>query len=155
MRNLARRLSTSVLAMAVAVAAFGSPAYAANPYTPASACNDEFGGSWTQVSDGHRSIIADDGADLGDVYLMYNSTTGYNCVTMLKTKYAGTGSSIKASIKVDEEGTARDWHSDNGFYKYYAAVQRYGKGMCIQYWASTLYGGFWQGNGRDSWGNCI
>ncbi|MFG2054283.1 hypothetical protein ACGFI9_09635 [Micromonospora sp. NPDC048930] len=156
MRTLARRLSTSVLAVAVAVATFGSPARAAtNPYTPAQACSTDFGGSWTQVSDGHRSIIADDGVQLGDVYLMYNSGTGYNCVTMIKTRSVGTATSIRASIKVDVEGTLREWQSDSGSYKYYAAIQRYGRGMCIQYWGSALYGGYWQGNGRDTWGNCI
>ncbi|NJP31578.1 hypothetical protein [Micromonospora thermarum] len=155
MRTLARRLSTSVLAVAVAVTTFGSPAHAANPYTPAEACNADFGGSWTQVSDGHRSIIADDGTDLGDVYLMYNSATGYNCVTMIKVRAAGTATQIKASIKVDVEGTTRVWVSDSGSYKYYAAVQRYARDMCVQYAGSALYGGYWQGNGRYTWGNCI
>jgi hypothetical protein len=41
---------------------------------------------------------------------MYNSGNGYNCVTMIKTRWAGTATSIKAGIKVDEEGTSREWH---------------------------------------------
>ncbi|SBT37307.1 hypothetical protein [Micromonospora auratinigra] len=154
-RRFARRLSTSLLAATVAVVTFAAPARAANPYTPAQACGNEFGGSWTASSDGHRSIVADNGVKLGDVYLMYNYATDYNCVTMIKARDIGTASPIKASIKVDVEGTLREWQSDSGSYKYYAAVQRYANNMCVQYYGSALYGGYWQGNGRTTWGNCI
>ncbi|SBT46654.1 hypothetical protein [Micromonospora narathiwatensis] len=150
MRVLARRLSISTLSLAVAVATFGSPARAAaNPYTAAQACSNDFGGSWTQVSDGHRSIT-DSGTKVGDVYLMYNSATGYNCVATLKAVAVGSTTGVAARLRV--EGSS--WVTDSGNYKYYAAIQRSARGACVMYEGEVMNFTMWFSNGRNAWGNC-
>ncbi|MEU5722326.1 hypothetical protein [Micromonospora sp. NPDC047738] len=129
---------------------FGSPAHAAtNPFTPAQACNNDFGGSWAQASDGHRSIYSGS-TKVGDVYLMYNSATGYNCVATLKAVAIGSTTGVAASLRV--EGSS--WATDSGNYKYYAAKQRAARDTCVQYEGEVLYGTMWAGNGRYTWGNC-
>ncbi|MBP2705882.1 hypothetical protein JOL79_18915, partial [Microbispora sp. RL4-1S] len=81
MRTFARRLVILGVSAAAVSALAGSPAQAAtNPYTPALACNNDFGGNWASTTDGHRTINNLSGAKMGDVYLMYNSATGDNCV---------------------------------------------------------------------------
>ncbi|MEU2615983.1 hypothetical protein ABZ570_31090 [Micromonospora sp. NPDC007271] len=130
---------------------FGSPARAAaNPFTPAQACNNDFGGSWAQVSDGHRSIYASDGTKTGDVYLMYNSATGYNCVATLKAVAIGSTTGVAARLRV----SGSSWVEDSGNYKYYAAKQRSARDACVMYEGSVLNGTMWTGNGRYTWGNC-
>ncbi|WP_460806326.1 hypothetical protein [Micromonospora zhanjiangensis] len=100
MRRVARRLAISITAAAVATVALASPAQAAsNPYSAAQACATDFGGSWASVSDGHRSITAPDGTRVGDVYLMYNSGTGYNCVATIKRVAVGSSTGVSAGIR--------------------------------------------------------
>ncbi|MFG2053107.1 hypothetical protein ACGFI9_03665 [Micromonospora sp. NPDC048930] len=136
--------------MTVAVATFGSPARAAtNPFTAAQACNNDFGGSWAQASDGHRSIYSGS-TKVGDVYLMYNSATGYNCVATLKAVAIGSETGVAASLRV--EGAS--WVTDSGNYKYYAAKQRYAADTCVMYEGEVLYGTMWAAAGRYTWGNC-
>ncbi|GIJ30148.1 hypothetical protein Vqi01_53100 [Micromonospora qiuiae] len=151
MRGSARRLAISILAATVATVTLAAPAQAAtNPFTAAQACNNDFGGSWAHVSDGHRSITAPNGTKVGDVYLMYNSASGNNCVATLKRVSVGTNSGVSAGIRV--EGSS--WVYDPGNYKYYAAIQRSARDRCVMYSGEVLYGTSWQGNGRSSWGNC-
>ncbi|MFF4779670.1 hypothetical protein ACFY05_43350 [Microtetraspora fusca] len=131
-----------------------APARAAtNPYTPQSACANDFGGSWSSTTDGHRSVLTPTGAKWGDVYLMYNSATGYNCVATIKSAYVGTASYTFASIMV--QGVAQ-WYSEARYLKYYAAVQRPAGGKCVQYDAGIMNptdSGSASG-GRHTWGNC-
>jgi len=151
MRVLARRLAISIASVAVAVAGFASPAHAAtNPFTAAQACNNDFGGSWAYASDGHRTISADDGTRVGDVYLMYNGATGYNCVVTLKAVAVGTSSGVSATLTV--QGSGSFTQSDN--YKYYAAKQRSAVDTCVRYSGEILYGTMWEVAGRSTWGNC-
>jgi len=101
-RTLAQRLAAAVTLAMVAALAIASPAHAAtNPYTAAQACSNDFGGSWASVTDGHRTITASDGTHVGDVYLMYNHGTGYNCVATLKTVDVGVLTGMDAGIRVE------------------------------------------------------
>lgn len=151
MRVLARRLAISIVSVAVAVAGFASPAQAAtNPFTAAQACNNDFGGSWAYATDGHRTISAPDGTKVGDVYLMYNGATGYNCVVTLKAVAIGTSTGVSASLTVQGSGT----YTQSSNYKYYAAKQHSAVDTCVKYEGEVLYGTMWEGAGRDSWGNC-
>lgn len=151
MRGLARRLAATTLAATAAAVTLASPAQAAsNPFTAAQACNNDFGGSWAHVSDGHRSIRASDGTLVGDVYLMYNSATAYNCVVTLKRVKVGSMTGVAAGIRVE----GGSWVDDSGNYKYYAAIQRSARDKCVMYRGEVLYFTSWQGAGRYSWGNC-
>ncbi|WP_111132434.1 hypothetical protein [Micromonospora deserti] len=150
-RGLARRLAISILSATVAAVTLASPAQAAtNPFTAAQACNNDFGGSWAYASDGHRSIYASDGTKVGDVYLMYNSASGYNCVATLKRVAVGSTTGVSAGIRV--EGAS--WVYDSGNYKYYAAIQRPARDKCVMYSGEVLYFTSWESAGRYSWGNC-
>ncbi|SCF34775.1 hypothetical protein GA0074695_5887 [Micromonospora viridifaciens] len=150
-RGFARRLAISILSATVAALTLAAPAQAAtNPFTAAQACNNDFGGSWANVSDGHRAITASDGTRVGDVYLMYNSATGYNCVATLKRVMVGNTTGVAAEVRV--EGSS--WVGDSGNYKYYAAIQRKAVDKCVMYRGEVLYFTMWQSAGRLSWGNC-
>ncbi|MFC4149972.1 hypothetical protein ACFO0M_27280 [Micromonospora mangrovi] len=151
MRGSARQLAVSIIAVVVGTVAFASPARAAtNPFTAAQACNNDFGGSWAYASDGHRTISTPGGTKVGDVYLMYNSATGYNCVATLKTVSVGSATGVSAGIRV----YGGSWVYQSGSYKYYAAIQRSAVDKCVMYSGEVLYGTNWQSAGRDSWGNC-
>ncbi|MEU1689883.1 hypothetical protein [Micromonospora sp. NPDC005707] len=150
MRRSARRLAISILAATVAAVTLATPAQAANPFTAAQACNNDFGGSWAYASDGHRSITAPDGTRVGDVYLMYNSASGYNCVATLKRVALGSTTGASAGIRVE----GGSWVDDSGNYKYYAAIQRSARDKCVMYRGEVLYATSWQSAGRSSWGNC-
>lgn len=149
MRGLLRRLAIPTLAVTTAVVTFGSPARAANPFTAAQACNNDFGGSWAYASDGHRTISSG-GSKVGDVYLMYNGSTGYNCVVTLKAVAVGNTSGVAARLRV--EGSS--WVGQSGNFKYYAAIQRQAIDKCVMYEGEVLNGTSWVGNGRYTWGNC-
>ncbi|MEJ3747520.1 hypothetical protein WEI85_30055 [Actinomycetes bacterium KLBMP 9797] len=150
MRVLARRLAISTVAVAVAVATFGSPAQAAtNPFTAAQACNNDFGGSWAYTTDGHRTIYSGS-TKVGDVYLMYNGATGDNCVATLKAVAIGSMTGVAARLRVEGES----WVEQSGSYKYYAAKRRSAVDACVMYAGEILYGTSWASNGRYSWGNC-
>jgi hypothetical protein len=136
---------------------FGSPAQAAtNPYTPQEACNHQFGGSWSTTTDGHRSLTTlDTGAKWGDVYLMYNSATGYNCVATIKTAYVGTATYTDAALSI--QGETNLWqHEDYGRYSYYAATEGYASNRCVQYqgWIDNPSISDDAAGARLSWGNC-
>ena len=60
---------------------------------------------------GHRSISAD-GEKVADVYLMYNSSTGRNCVTLIKRYLAGSPSAVRVELKVQGSGTYSDPSTD-------------------------------------------
>ncbi|GAA0224797.1 hypothetical protein GCM10009527_021500 [Actinomadura nitritigenes] len=153
-RKWARRLGM-MGAAAIAAATIAPPAHAStNPYTGAEACHNEFGGSWSYSSDGHRQAKTDGGSVWGDVYLLYNSATGYNCVATIKSAYVGTSTGTTANLLVDD-GTWKN-HSDADLYRYYAAVQWYGRGKCVQYWG-TIWdptATYLAEGSRDYWGNC-
>jgi hypothetical protein len=159
-RKLARRVAALGMSTVAAVTLFSAPAQAAtNPYTAASACRNDFGGSWTSTTDGHRSIVAD-GETLADVYLMYNSASGKNCVATIKRIYIGTGSGVRAELTVrgDKMYSDPDEYTSPTYpmavYKYYAAVQASARDTCVKYEGGAKYGGYGYYNGRSTWGNC-
>ncbi|GAA4583515.1 hypothetical protein GCM10023194_21050 [Planotetraspora phitsanulokensis] len=158
MRKIARKLAIMGVSATAVVAMLGSPAHAAaNPFTAAQACNNDFGGNWANTTDGHRTITDGSGAKLGDVYLMYNGATGDNCVATLKSIYVGDPTSVVAGLWVQG---SKDWVSQVGQYKYYAAVHADATNKCVQYAGTIQVGGFGGAggtlykNGRWSWGNC-
>ncbi|GIH20543.1 hypothetical protein [Rugosimonospora africana] len=151
MRKLARRLAISMATATVAVVALASPAHAAtNPYSAALACNNDFGGTWANTTDGHRSINASDGTKVGDVYLMYNSATGYNCVATIKQVEIGSATGMKAGIRVE----GGSWVERSGNFKYYETIQRSAVDKCVMYSGDILYFTSWEGSSRSTWGNC-
>ncbi|WP_214416202.1 N-acetylmuramoyl-L-alanine amidase [Sphaerisporangium fuscum] len=80
-----------------------------NPYTPEQVCGSGY------------SVI--DSAALGSsgtVYLLYNSSTGYNCVTTLKSTSLGTATATSAYLEV--AGSTRI--TDSGNFTYYAGPVR-------------------------------
>lgn len=150
-RKLAQRLAISVTAATVAAVGLASPAHAAtNPYSAAQACSNDFGGSWASTSGGHKTITAPDGTKVGDVYLMYNSGTGYNCVATLKSVAVGSATGVKSGIRV--EGSS--WAYASGNFKYYETIERSAVDTCVMYEGEVLYGTNWESAGRYSWGNC-
>jgi hypothetical protein len=148
MRKIARRLAVLAASATSVLTMFGSPAQAAgNPYTAASACSADFGGTWASATDGHRSITSPfTGAHLGDVYLMYNSATGSNCVTTIKSVSVGSETLIDANLTVQGDGP----YGESGYYKYYAAVQAKANNTCVMYYGHVQE----IVNGRWTWGNC-
>ena len=151
MRKLTRRMAISILPATFAATMFGSPAHAAtNPYTAASACNNDFGGAWAYATDGHRLIYAGS-TKVADVYLMYNSSSGYNCVATIKTTSVGSATWIDAALIV--QGMS-DFVHNQGQFKYYAAVQHSARDKCVDYMGGVYTSGRWWTNGRAAWGNC-
>jgi hypothetical protein len=148
------RLGALVIAGALTTMLAEAPAQAAtNPYTPQEACNHQFGGSWSTTTDGHRSVTDQLGNKYGDVYLMYNGATGYNCVTTLKTSWVGTASPTVSYLWVQGDDEER---VDSGKYKYYSAVQWHAAGRCVQY-SGGIYSSDYSKGGegfRNTWGNC-
>jgi len=150
-RKLGRRLAIVGVSAVVALTMLGSPAQAAtNPYTAAEACNNDFGGSWASTSDGHLSVYAGS-TKVGDVYLMYNSSTGYNCVTTIKRVSIGTKTPVMAQV-LAKGGS--EYAADSGNYKYYAAKQTYAKDTCVVYGGWVYYNGVYNREDQDTWSNC-
>jgi hypothetical protein len=154
-RKLARRLAIMGLSTVTALTIFGSPAHAANTFTGALACNNDFGGTWAYASDGHRAIKNVTGTQvLADIYLLYNSATGRNCVATIKRVSVGTATYTNAQLEVQHaDGTA--WsYSDTGNYKNYAATQADAGNLCVRYAGGIKYNGGLYVGGRNTWGNC-
>lgn len=157
MRNFVGRLTiTCAVLLAAASTVLSSPAQAAvaaNPFTPAQACNRDFGGSWAHANDGHRAIKDDRGRVVADVYLMYDHSTAKNCVTTLKRVLIGSETFVNARLVVQDSDTK----VQNGAYKYYAAVQLSARDRCVKYSGvidiDSGVGGVFDA-GRDTWGNC-
>ncbi|MFC4535231.1 N-acetylmuramoyl-L-alanine amidase [Sphaerisporangium dianthi] len=80
-----------------------------NPYTPEEVCGSGY------------SVI--DSAALGSsgtVYLLYNASSGYNCVTTIKSTSLGTATATSAYLEV--QGSTRI--TDSGNFAYYAGPVR-------------------------------
>jgi len=118
---------------AVATTTTSSPS-TPNKYTAKEAC-----GSGYAVDTSHSISGA-------TIYLLYNSSTGYNCVVTLAT-YTGGSVPMSATLKV-EGGSSK---TDSGSYTYYAGpVALSAPGKCV------IYGGSYNGSSwiESSWGNC-
>ena len=93
-----------------------------NPYTPSEVCGSGY------------SVIDSQALTGGTVYLLYNSGTGYNCVTTLKSVSLGTASPVSAHLQV-QGGTLA---SDSGNFAYYAGpVSRAAGAKCVQWGGSV------------------
>lgn len=99
-----------------------------NPYTPVQVC-----GSGYQVIDS-ASLTATDGTRKGTVYLLYNSSNGYNCAVTLKESSVGTPTTVTAYLEVEGSSRVRD----NGVYSYYAGpVRASANRLCVKWGGSA------------------
>jgi hypothetical protein len=104
-----------------------------NKYAPAQVC-----GSGFAVVDQHALSGA-------TVYLLYNSSTGYNCVTTMATSVAGTVP-MNATLTVQNGGSA----SDPGNWTYYAGpVTEHAPSSCVE-WGGTYQDSSW----TSGWSHC-
>ncbi|GAA4976516.1 spore-associated protein [Kineococcus glutinatus] len=111
---------------AAAITLLGAaPAQAAtNPYTPAQIC----GSGYKTVSGGYFGLTG------ADMYVMYNSAAGRNCVAVVKRSNIGTATSVGAGFKLSSDPTWRAGvNYELGNFKYYAVspTKYYAKGKCI------------------------
>lgn len=91
----------------------------ANPHTPESVCGA-----------GHKVIDSAPLGSAGNVYLLYNATTGENCVATVKTSSLGTATATSAYLEVE----GRDRETDAGSYAYYAGpVKAVAPGACVRW----------------------
>ncbi|PRX49341.1 peptidase M23-like protein [Prauserella shujinwangii] len=94
-----------------------------NPYGPTDVCGDGYG------------VI--DSASLGTaatVYLLYDGSTGRNCVATIKNSGVGTESALSAYLEV--EGASRV--TDSGQYAYYAGpVRAEAASTCVRWGGSA------------------
>ncbi|MQA87083.1 MAG: hypothetical protein GEV03_21255 [Streptosporangiales bacterium] len=133
-----------------------SQAVAGNPYTPKEVC----GSGYYVVKDkggiggkAKRPVFFPNKATVwGYVYLMYNDSTGKNCVATIKTEKVGKKTYMFAALRVK----GKSWKADDGTYKYYAGpVKKKAAGKCVKYRGFIdLGGGFYATGGREKWGNC-
>lgn len=141
-------------------AVMANPAYAvAAAYTPEGVC----GAGFARVSDSSRPVKTSSGRVYGHVYLLYNRTTGYNCVTTIKTSFVGTGTYVSARLetqtrRIKDEPVRTAVKQDDKSYRYYAGpVKLYAKGYCVKYWGVIKPNGHdpqAATGGRNAWGNC-
>ncbi len=153
--------STKTVLLAVALSVGGlmaGPAQAsAASHTPEGVCGPGFG----RVSDSSRPVKTSSGKVWGYVYLLYNRTTGYNCVTTIKTSFAGRATYTLAELTTqtkrrrDEPATTAK-KVDAARFKYYAGpVKLYAKNLCVMYrGVVTSPSGERAEGGRRQWGNC-
>ncbi|MFF5208168.1 hypothetical protein [Streptosporangium sp. NPDC000396] len=148
--------STKTIILAAALATGGimaNPAYAAAAsYTPEGIC----GAGFARVDGGVQPVKTSSGSVYGHVYLLYNSSTGYNCVTTIKTSFVGLPTHVSAWVQVKRPKTKPV--DDSGSFKYYAGPAKiYGKGLCVKFWGSIKPSGHdpkVATGGRNTWGNC-
>ncbi|MFF0868885.1 spore-associated protein A [Nonomuraea sp. NPDC003560] len=88
----------------------------------------------------------------GTVYLTYNSSTGKNCVTVVKSNYVGTSTWTNVTLTV--QGGSSYGVSET--VKYYGGpVYASAKGACVKYSAVIeAPSGARAIGGRSTWGNC-
>jgi len=98
-----------------------------NPYTPGQVC-----GSGYQVID--SATLTATGATVATVYLLYNSSSGSNCTTTLKTTAVGSKTKVTAYLEV--QGGSRS--TDSGSFSYYAGpVRAKAAGVCVKWGGSA------------------
>lgn len=135
MRSKSAALATAVSAVAgtalIATAGTASAAThtAASAASPKAAYNGACGAGYGVVNSAGI-------ADLGTVFLTYNSTTGKNCVVTVRNK---TGDPVHMSASVRPLDTAETPPEvDEGEYKSYAGpVYVKGRGFCIE-WSGSI-----------------
>lgn len=106
-----------------------------NPYTPGEVC----GSGYSQINQHALGSV-------GAVFLMYNSSNGYNCVVTLKYTSVGTASAVSATLQA-EGGTAT---KDSGNFSYYAGpVKKSAPGTCVK-WGGSVGSTTW----TSGWSHC-
>jgi predicted Ser/Thr protein kinase len=104
-----------------------------NPYTAAQVC-----GSGYSVIDSHALAG-------GTIYLLYNSSTGKNCVATLRTRVS---SKISMSATLHVQGGSSS--GDSGSYTYYAGpVALTAKSTCVE-WGGSIASSSW----ISGWSHC-
>ncbi|OLR95215.1 M23 family metallopeptidase [Actinokineospora bangkokensis] len=94
-----------------------------NPYTPQEVC----GSGFSQIDSAALGTA-------GRVYLLYNASTGYNCVATMKLTSLGSASSVSAFLEV--QGGTRS--TDSGSFSYYAGpVKKAAAGKCVKWGGSA------------------
>ncbi|RGC68059.1 Serine/threonine-protein kinase PknA [Micromonospora sp. MW-13] len=101
-----------------------------NPYTAAQAC-----GSGYQVID-TATLTGSDGVRRGRVFLLYQTSTGRNCVVTLKDTAVGVKSAVSAYLEV--KGKARS--TDSGSFAYYAGPVRADADRTCVRWGGAVGG---------------
>jgi hypothetical protein len=121
--------TSSAGAPATSAAPPGTP----NKYTPTQVC-----GSGFTVIDHHALSGA-------TIYLLYNASTGYNCVTTMATSVRGEVA-MNATLTVQNGSSA----SDPGNWTYYAGpVTEHAPSSCVE-WGGTYKGSSW----TSGWSHC-
>ena len=111
----------------------GSPSGSTNPYTPTQVCGSGYG-----VVDSHPLSGA-------TVYLLYNSSTGDNCVATMATSPTGAVS-MNATLAVEGGSSA----SNPGTFTDYAGpVVEYAPTSCVE-WGGSYAGSSW----TSGWSHC-
>lgn len=98
-----------------------------NPYSASQVC----GKGYKQVD---SARLTSGGKTVGTVYLMYNSSNGYNCVATLKAVSLGKATSTSAYLEV--KGAKRT--TDSGNFAYYGGpVKKAAPGKCVKWGGSV------------------
>ncbi|MFB9200283.1 spore-associated protein A [Nonomuraea spiralis] len=100
----------------------------------------------------HQSDMHNYTKSWGTVYLAYNSSTGKNCVTVVKSNYVGTATWTNVTLTV--QGGSSYGVSET--VKYYGGpVYASARGACVKYSAIIeAPSGARAIGGRSTWGNC-
>ena len=100
-----------------------------NPYTPEDVCGHAFSTIDSATLSG----------SVGRVYLMYNGSTGYNCVATLK--WANAGSATSTAAFLEPQGGTRT--TDSGNFSYYAGpVKKHAPGKCVKWGGAVGSAGY-------------
>ncbi|MEU5874653.1 M23 family metallopeptidase [Glycomyces sp. NPDC047369] len=106
-----------------------------NPYTPGGVC----GSGYSQINQHALGSV-------GAVFLMYNSSNGYNCVVTLKYTSVGTASAVSATLQVEGGTTTKD----SGNFAYYAGpVKKSAPNTCVK-WGGSVGSTTW----TSAWSHC-
>ncbi|GAA0923018.1 M23 family metallopeptidase [Nonomuraea longicatena] len=99
-----------------------TPAGSSNPYSPEKVCGSGF-----------RRIDAAPLGSAGTVHLLYNSATGENCVTTVRSSGSGK---VAMTAYLEAKGKARG--QDKGSFQYYAGpVKTQARGICVK-WGGSI-----------------
>lgn len=128
MRHVLRAVVAICAALGISLAFAGSAQAASNPVT---VC-----GSGYYIQDSHElGLVVSTNGPQAIVYLLYNASSGYNCVVTVVTGEQ-VSNPINARIRVE----GGSWISDPGNYNSYAGPVRVkAAGKCVQYSGSTRW----------------
>ncbi|GAA1675033.1 M23 family metallopeptidase [Glycomyces endophyticus] len=106
-----------------------------NPYTPGEVC----GSGYSQINQHALGTV-------GAIFLMYNSSNGYNCVVTLKYTSVGTASAVSATLQAEGGTQAKD----SGNFAYYAGpVKKSAPNTCVK-WGGSVGSTTW----TSGWSHC-